>query len=75
MLHINDLYLELLFQPKVCDVLDCVFSKESSRVFSQFYESVYVIRRIDLKSSKDFKCISVVISWDPFMIPRDKVLR
>lgn len=48
MLHINDLYFELLFQ-KWCIIIDRVFSKESSRVFSQFYESVYVIRKLDSK--------------------------
>jgi len=30
-----------------CDVLDRVFSEESSRVFSQFYESIYAIRKLE----------------------------
>lgn len=33
-----------------CNVIrSCIFGKESSRVFSQFYESVYVIRKLDSK--------------------------
>jgi len=47
MLHIYMICISNYYFNRKCDVLDRVFSEESSRVFSQFYESIYAIRKLE----------------------------